>query len=166
MRFYTGQECRDWLEGRGRQQPGTTPGIHKEHVWYPQTPGRVLYFAHWVATELSAFRKETLLWIINPLILPSFSNWHLYYKLRSSYGEPRLWHEAPGHLFLDYETEDLATFLQITMLSQWDAYLLTADGDINAEFSHDEHVCFYAENEANLESVRRDLVPDSVPPNH
>ena len=58
-------------------------------------------------------------------IWPSSENWHLYYKLRQSYGDLRLLHEAPGHLFLEHESDDLASFLQIAMLNGWGGYILT-----------------------------------------
>jgi hypothetical protein len=57
-----------------------------------------------------------LLLIIELGIWGSGENWHLYYKLRQAYGDQRLLHEAPGHLFLEYEVEELASFLQIAML--------------------------------------------------
>ncbi|HEX4053096.1 MAG TPA: hypothetical protein VHX86_02415 [Tepidisphaeraceae bacterium] len=46
-------------------------------------------------------------------------------------------HEAPGHLFLDYEAEDLATFLHTAMLFGWDAQLTPAAPHFAAELSHD-----------------------------
>ena len=66
--------------------------------------------AHWIATSLT-YRMPTLLWITEWSIWPSSENWHLHYKLRHSYGDLRLLHEAPGHLFLGHESEDLASFL-------------------------------------------------------
>jgi hypothetical protein len=66
--------------------------------------------------------------------LGSSENWHLYYKLRQSYGYPRLLHEAPGHLFLGHESEDLTSFLQIAMLNGWGGYILT-QADYLAEIS-------------------------------
>jgi hypothetical protein len=50
-------------------------------------------------------------------IWPSSENWHIYYKLRQSYGDHHSLAEAPGHLFLEHEAEDLASFLQLAMLN-------------------------------------------------
>ena len=72
-----------------------------------------------MATSLT-FRMPTLLWITEWSIWPSSENLHLYYRLRHTYGDHRLLHEAPGHLFLEYESEDLATFLQVAMLNGWE----------------------------------------------
>jgi hypothetical protein len=65
--------------------------------------------------------------------------------------------EAPGHLFLDHEAEDLASFLQIAMLNGWGGYLLTHADYVNALFSHDEYVDFLAELDGNLTDVRAEL---------
>jgi hypothetical protein len=99
----------------------------------------------------------TLLWITEWGIWPSSENLHLYYKLRQSYGEPRLLQEAPGHLFLDYETEDLASFLQLAMLNGWGGYILTEANHMNVFFSHDEYLQFFAAEESNLADVRKAL---------
>src|SRR5215467_12367126 len=44
-------------------------------------------------------REACLLWVTDWGIWTSSENWHLYYRLRQSYGEQRLLDEAPGHLF-------------------------------------------------------------------
>ena len=72
--------------------------------------------ARWIANSLT-YRRPTLVWIPEWGIWESSENLHLYYRLRNSYGDLRLLHEAPGHLFLGHESEDLASFLQIAMLN-------------------------------------------------
>jgi len=67
--------------------------------------------------------------------------------------------EAPGHLFLEYESEDLATFLQMAMLNGWGGYVLTDADYVNAFFSHDEYVDFIAKHDANLSDVREKFAP-------
>ena len=81
------------------------------------------------------------------------SPWHLYYKLRQSYNDFRLLGEAPGHLFLPHETEDLAAFLSIAMASYWDGYLLPRLNYVSAELK-DVFIDFYADDEQSLEFVR------------
>lgn len=58
-------------------------------------------------------------------IWPSSENWLLYYRRRRTYGDDWLLAEAPRHLFLEHESEDLATFLQISILHGWGGYVLT-----------------------------------------
>lgn len=98
----------------------------------------------------------SLLWITEWSIWPSSENWHLYYKLRHSYGDLRLLPEAPGHLFLGHESEDLSSFLQIAMLNGWGGYILTQADHVNAFFSHDEYINFFAKLDGNLADVRKE----------
>ena len=153
LRLYTQAECETWLTGRQRQKPDVTPGAHVERFAYPSTPGRIRYLAHWTAASIT-FRMPALLWITEWGIWPSSENWHLYYRLRQSYGDRRLLDEAPGHLFLEHEVEDLATFLQVAMLNGWGGYLLTQADYVNAFFGHDEYIDFYASVDGNLSEVR------------
>ena len=82
--------------------------------------------------------RACLLWFTETDIWPSSTNWHLYYRLRLSYGDHRRVEDAPGHVFLDDEVADLVSFLQIAVLS------------------HDEFVEFYA-GEGNEELVNEFL---------
>src|ERR1700747_1385756 len=123
MRFYTKDECDEWLAGRGRVKPDAIPEIHRAHVYYPTTVARIFYLAQWIGSSLM-FRNPALVWITEWGIWGSSENLHLYYKLRQSYGDLRLLHEAPGHLFLGHESEDLASFLQLAMLNGWGGYIL------------------------------------------
>ena len=154
LRFYTQQECEDWLGGRERLKPNAVPGRCAERVVYPPDPYQLFFVAHWTATSLT-YRKPALLWITEWGIWESNENSHLYYKLRQAYGDYRLLHEAPGHLFLQHETEDLASFLQIAMLNGWGGYVLTQADYVNAFFSHDEYIDFFAQFDENLEEVRK-----------
>jgi hypothetical protein len=88
------------------------PDVRVERIQYPAEPYRVFSVAHWVASVLT-YRKPALLFVTEWDIGPSSENWHLYYKLRQTYGDNRLLRDAPGHLFLEHEAEDLASFLQL-----------------------------------------------------
>src|SRR5882762_1328109 len=156
MRFYTKDECEDWLLGRQRVKPEVIPEIHRAHVHYPASAGRIFYLAHWIAGSLM-YRDLALVWITEWGIWGSSENWHLYYKLRQSYGDLRLLHEAPGHLFLGHESEDLASLLQLAMLNGWGGYILTQADYVNAFFSHDEYIDFFAKPSGNLQEVREEL---------
>jgi hypothetical protein len=81
---------------------------------------------------------------------------HLYYRLRQSYGDQRLLHEAPGHLFLDYERDDLTSFLQVAIANGWGGYIAASSADPwFAFFSHDEYIDFYADEDAHLADVKK-----------
>jgi len=157
MRFYTKHECEEWLRGRERVKPDELPEMAVERIGYPPEPHRFFYFAHWIATSLT-YRLPTLLWITEWSIWQGSENWHLYYNLRQSHGDRRLLHEAPGHLFLEYEAEDLTSFLQVAMLNGWGGYILTHANYVNAFFSHDEYIKFFAKPEiGGLAEVREAL---------
>jgi hypothetical protein len=165
MRFYTKDECEKWLSGRGRVKPDEMPEIHRVHVHYPAGVGRIFYLAHWIGSLLM-FRNPALVWITEWGIWGSSENLHLYYKLRQSYGDLRLLHEAPGHLFLGHESEDLASFLQIAMLNGWGRYILTQFDYVNAFFSHDEYIDFFAAQSGLglLEDIRNEFGAVEHPP--
>jgi hypothetical protein len=156
LRFYTKEECEDWLRGLERAKPNLVPETQVERIGYPREPHRVFAIAHWIASSLT-YRMPTLVWITEWGIWASSENLHLYYRLRNSYGDLRLLHEAPGHLFLGHESEDLASFLQIAMLNGWGGYILTQADYVNAFFSHDEYIDFFAKPSGNLQEVREEL---------
>jgi hypothetical protein len=158
LRFYTREESESWLSERGRTKPDLIPEIRAERIKYPPEASRLYFIAHWVATTLT-YSQPVLLWITEWGIWGSSENWHLYYKLRQAYGDQRLLHEAPGHLFLEYEAEDLASFLQVAMLNGWGGYILTGANYVNAFFSHDEYVDFFGDKDANLTEIRMELGP-------
>ncbi len=160
MRFYTQEECETWLLGLQREKPDLIPGMHVEHLKYPSEPHRVFHIAQWIALNLT-HRMPTLIFLTEWGIWPTTENWHLYYKLRQLYGDYRLLHEAPGHLFPPHESEELASFLQIAILNGWGGYVLTQAGYVNAFFSHDEYIDFFAERSENLADVRKALTTSS-----
>ena len=157
MRFYDPQECEDWLSNHHRQKPDDIPDVHREQIFYPPQSYRIRHFAHWTATSLTD-RMTTLLWITEWGIWSPSENWHLYYKLRQTYGDYRLLHEAPGHLFLEHEAEDLASFLQLAILNGWGGYVLTQANRVNAFFSHDGYIAYFAEDPKNLDGLRKALL--------
>ena len=158
MRFYTAGECETWLSGRGRTKPDATPGTEAERITYPPGAHRLYFIADWIATNLT-YSQPTLLWITEWGIWGSSENWHLYYKLRQTYGDQRLLHEAPGHLFLEYEAEDLTSFLEVAMLNGWGGYILTGANYQNAFFSHDEYIKFFG---LDLTEIRNALWSKSI----
>jgi hypothetical protein len=159
LRFYTPEECDEWLRDRHRIKPNELPDTQVERIAYPTKPYRVFSFAHWIAQSLT-YRMPTLLWVTEWGIWTSSENWHLYYRLRQTYADQRLLHEAPGHLFLEHEAEDLASFLEVAMLNGWGGYVLTHADYVNAFFSHDEYIDFFAKPDGSLAEVRKALGTD------
>jgi hypothetical protein len=154
VRFYTASECETWLITQGRQKPGVGAPPAALRIAYPQAPYRINYVAHWIASNLT-YRMPALLWVTESGIWSSRENWHLYYRLRQSYADYRLLEEAPGHLFVEHESEDLASFLQVAMQNGWGGYVLTVADYANLFFSHDEFVDLYTEQQSVADELQR-----------
>jgi hypothetical protein len=153
MKFYTQQQCEEWLAQRNRVPPDQDKSLPAERFDYPNEGYRFFPIASAIAHSIT-YRQPVLLWVMQWGIWPSSENWQLYYKLRQTYGDHRLLPDAPGHLFLEYEAEDLSTFLQVAMLSGWDGYILTEANYVNALFSHDEYMDFFTHAPENLSELR------------
>jgi hypothetical protein len=164
MRFMTPEECLIWAEGVGilldeRGLPvRPIPGWHHVDCKIPPAHTRLTWFCRHVERSLQP-RRGCLLWVTQTGIWPSSENLHLYDRLRQSYGDNRLLHEAPGHFFQEYESPELVSFLQIAILCGWDAHLLTMTGFASAFVSHDEYVNFASADQAIAEEFARHLSP-------
>lgn len=156
MRFYTSEECRTWASGLGLpdSEASFPPDFSSFRCAVPFD--RLRRFSREIAAALQDF-DSCLLEVTASGIWPSTENLHLYYRLRQSYGDARLLEEAPGHLFLTYEFEDLATFVQVCLMFLWDARLLTNADYLRVELSHDEFVEFHSRDTNLLEGVRTGL---------
>lgn len=154
MQFLTQQKCEDWLAQPKRVRPDQDKSLSRERFEYPNEAYRFFPVASAIAHSIT-YRQPTLLWVTEWGIWPSSENWQLYYKLRQTYGDLQLLHDAPGHLFLEYEAEDLSTFLQLAMLNGWGGYILTEANYVNAFFSHDEYIDFYTSIPENLSELRQ-----------
>jgi hypothetical protein len=102
------------------------------------------------------------LWVTAWGIWEGSENWHLYYRLRQSYGDCRLIEEAPAHLFLDCETDDLISFLQIGLIAGWDCCLLTSDDYSRISVSHDEWIELVMRDATELERVSAKLTEAGI----
>ena len=153
MRFYTKEQCEVWLAQRTRVRPDQDKSLPAERFEYPNETCRFFPITSAIAHSIT-YRQPTLLWVTEWGIWPSSENWQLYYKLRQTYGDFQLLHDAPGHLFLEYESEDLSTFLQLAMLNGWGGYILTQANYVNVFFSHDEYMDFYTPIPQNLSELR------------
>jgi len=163
MRFLTPAETKDWCEQSeirlGAKGTPERPSIEQHHVRLdiPQAFTRLTWFCQHLERSLQP-RDTCLAWVTDWGVWGSSENLHLYYKLRQSYGDPRLLHEAPGHLFLRYEAADLVSFLQVGILCGWDIHLLPTVGYARAFVSHDEFVEF-ASDDSNAALVTEFAAP-------
>lgn len=93
---------------------------------------------------------------------PSSENWHLFYRLRESYGERRRLEDAPGHLFLAHERADLATFVAVALLCGWDFFLLPRPARTSAVAGHDGFLHLYTDDLAAAETAKASLARANI----
>lgn len=145
MRFLTDEEARHWCKG----VPPKLDSSGNPFRW--PTGFRVLRFVHarepaprlfWISRQLAAaleYWDEALLWVVLTGVWASTENTHLYYRLRESYGDKRHLDQAPGHLLLRHENEDLTTLLHLCLLFGWEAFGFTDHDYARVFVSHDEY---------------------------
>lgn len=168
MRYLTAGECADWCGHHGTRLgadglPERYPADAGDSVRLPlpETPGQLPWLCRFISECLKP-RHECLLWVTDFGIFPSNENLHLYYRLRQSYGDSRLLREAPGHLFLDYEDADLASFLQLGIVNGWDMHLFPelAYGESDtarAVICHDEWISLHHREDGAIKEWRESL---------
>jgi hypothetical protein len=112
---------------------------HRLRCAFPSNFSQLLWFSRCIESALHP-RNTCLLWFTEFGVFPSNENRHLYYRLRQSYGDVRLLQEAPGHLCLDYESPDVVTLIQLSMLFGWDVHLIPSASFARAFVCHDEWI--------------------------
>lgn len=154
MRCYSVEKCNQWLNQRNQVWPTLTDGLHSYTVYTKDW--HLFALASWIVHYLAhdADAGPALLWITEWGIWPSSENWHLYYQLRRPH-DRQLLHEAPGHLFMPFESEEFASVFQVALTNGWGGYLLTPNSEVNLFFSHDEYIDFFAKDPTSLDVVRK-----------
>lgn len=166
MFFKTKSESREWaqalgfkphdFEGEGPAQYASPTSIRL--FIEEQRPASVIV-ARQVVSWLGPF-WSCLFWVNQYGIWHYQENLHLYYKLRTSYGDLRHLHDAPGHLFLDYETSDLVTFVDLAIQFGWGGHLLSTPLLAYVFISHDGWVL--VQSETQIDRIKRDLAESSL----
>ena len=143
MWYLTNEESQTWCRRSGFQLDEESRPVIKTRVHCITKslsrlkPSRLTWMSRWIAEYLEPF-DECLLWVTLWDVWNSAENFHLYYRLRESYGDRRQLSAGPGHLFGCHEGSDLATFIQLAIIFGWDFYLLTSPEYQTAFVSHDE----------------------------
>ena len=158
MRCLTTTESEEWISGHSWPINPAKPNeeIFGINAKIPNNFTQIFWFSEFLSKSFISF-ETCLLQVTTWGVWPSSENLHLFYKLRETYGERRLISEAPGHLFQKYERADLATFIQIGILSGWDFELHPNPAWIRGFVSHDEWFELFSTDEANLNEVQKNL---------
>ena len=146
MRFLTNEEARAWCSKRDppfldeRRNPLQWPARLQvlRFIYTHATPGRLFWLSQRLVAALE-YWETALLWVVLTGIWPSSENTHLYYRIRQSYGDQRHLDQAPAHLALRHEGEDLTTLLHLCMMFGWEAFLFTGHDYARIFVSHDEY---------------------------
>ena len=146
MDFLTDQECAVWAAEHGiplavRPQWSAleSAGYHSVRFEIPSDAGRRIALARLLWEAATPYPGEALLWITEWGVWASGEHMPLARQLRERFGEDRLLKEAPGHVFAAGEDDVALSFLVIALLFLWDAWLITARGEVAIFMSHDEY---------------------------
>jgi len=164
MRFLTDKEAQDWCKGRN-------PPFLDEHdnplQWpakfqvlrfvYAREPAGRLFWIGQVLAEALEYWDEAILWVVLSGVWGSSENTHLYYRIRQSYGDQRHLDQAPAHLALRHESEDLTTLLHLCMMFGWEVFLFTGHDHVRVFLSHDEYGEIAVPEGHNVEKLRDTL---------
>lgn len=145
MRIYSPEECAQLcaflkVPLDEQNKPARDLGAaHRLRCRFPSSITQFLWFSRAIEAALQP-RQSCLVWVTGYGVYPSSENKHLLYRLRQSYGEARLLHEAPGHLCLDFESGEVVTLVYLSMLFGWDAHLIPIEGYGRAFIYHHEWI--------------------------
>jgi hypothetical protein len=161
-------ECQAWVASQGaaigvnglpERHPSLAPVLRFE---LPQAPHQLVWLCRFISRSLQP-RHVSLLWVKEFGTFPSTENLHLYYRLRQSYSDRRLLHEAPGHFFLEHEAADLETFLLVGIVNGWEMHLFPelayGESDMaRAIIAHDnEWIALYHRDPAAVDQWREEI---------
>ena len=161
MFFLTKQECETWVQALDIDTPQVESGRGDLRVNFVNQRHASLVLSQALVSWLGQFR-ECLLWVTEYGIWPSSEDWHLYYSLRTSYGDRRQIGAAPGHLFLRHEQTSLATFLSQALQFGWGGYLIGSPAWTYLFFSHDSWMSIVV-SDSERQSILADVQRLSLP---
>jgi hypothetical protein len=168
MRYLTRTECQTWAvthqvalgdDGVPERYPSAGSVVRFE---LPQMATQLTWLCRFVSGSLEP-RRTCLLWVKEFGTFPQGENLHIYYRLRQSYGDLGLLEDAPGHLFLQHEAADCASFLQIGIINGWEMHVFPelAYGDpdtARAVIAHDnEWIAMYHRDMSTTKDWRSEL---------
>jgi hypothetical protein len=166
MRCLTKEGSRNWCEDRSLNldtsaHPAVDGRAHSVITPFARTTcSKLLRLSGVLASKFEPF-EQCLLWVTLWGIWTSSENWHLFYRLRETYGERRPIWDAPGHLFEKHESADLTTFIQLALIFGWDFYVLSAPSGQVAFVSHDEYLRFCTDDQETAQQIKHLLDKES-----
>ena len=155
MRCLTKAECEHWADtvsfGIPANPQDASQFIFQVSGEIPKDYSSLIWFSNFLANSFESF-DNCLLWAEHW----NLKNLHLCYRLRQTYFENRLLMEAPGHLFLSYETADLASFILIGIICDWNFRLHPAPCFVRG-FVGDGRFTLETDVESELDEIKKIL---------
>jgi hypothetical protein len=167
MFYKTTKECVEFAEFLGFKFENSPPTIRRKASEFSAVRVNIAnskIATYEIANKVAKWfgsSRSCLLWITEFGVWPSSENLHLYYKLRSSYADHRSLADAPGHLFLSYESADLVTFIDLAIQFAWGGYLLGPPNHCFITISHDEWIL--VESISDIEPIISDIEKSNLP---
>ncbi len=115
-----------------------------EHLTFDLPDTGQLLWSVKVFCSLFDNSESCLLLVTQCNLWESRENFHLYYQLKISYADRRLLNDAPGHLFLEYERNELQTFVYLAILFGWNLSIYTQRDTTHAVINYKGQVAAYA----------------------
>ncbi len=137
MEFITAVEATQWLSRINLSVGFEERFSHSARYAVPADTGRKTALGR----RLALFFVQTkggLLLITGSGIWPSSENPDLFLGYRRGLGEIRSLHEIPGHIYGREDGRYLECLIDIVLYFYWDAILVSSEGEIACQFSHDE----------------------------
>ncbi len=160
MKCISYQESDDWMKQR---LPGVafqekndlvptmrSTSYHTIGHAYPEDSGRKVALSKSLYTYLKD-APQCLVLIQNARIWPSSGHIPLLNRLRQALGEQRSSDEFPGHLFSSTESDDIISFIVLSIEFLWETIIVTECGLRVMHLSHDEYFDLWGTERAPLQ---------------
>lgn len=153
----TGGSSKEWefFDPRYAASLGGLREHGSKRLPYPADSGQARYFVRSLMGLLES--GPFVVFISNTEIFPSCSHMPLANALRVSWGERRLFSEAPAHLFLPDEVEEAVSLALLAVLFFWEAWLFSSDLGVIINLSHDERAEIWSADSDRVAAVIAEL---------
>ena len=162
MKFLTSVECSKWCDLHRYQLLSDEFPVQVDFEDYlvgrfpiPIDAGRRVAISKMLFNFFLAKEPEFLLWITDWSVWPSGEHMPLAMDVRRAHGDSRTIKEAPGHIFRIGDENTSLTFMAITILFLWDAYILPSNNSSFVHLSHDEYVTVFNRGPQQRQDIQR-----------
>ena len=141
MRCISEDECRLWVHEHCPGPSLASPADDDATLAYgvPADSSAKTCVARAIVADMT-ISQPGLLWVTEWGVFPSGENLELFRGYRSSLGEERALHDAPGHVFAGPDRAGVEALLALSLYFYWDVALFEGDAGMVAKASHDEWI--------------------------